>query len=158
DAALITAASMGSSAITKLILDTSKISQDALDASLYVAPTETNKELKEALEKAGAKAFPAASEADRKAWASLAGTYDADGGQKMTIAGKPVGLVINSRVVRRIGVDEYALIGTPGTSYRIERKDGELSRIISKRFSAEYSFYRFKEPVVSATPAVPSNG
>src|SRR5262249_40408335 len=35
-----------------------------------------------------------------------------------------------------------------------ERKDADLSRIVMKRFTAEYSFYRFKEPAV--TPAAPA--
>jgi len=158
DAALVTAAGMGNSAIAQAILDSSKVGQDALDAGLFLLSSGSNKELKEALEKAGAKALPPASEEDLKAWASLAGTYDSDGGQKMTIAVKPVGLVINGRVVRRVGPDVYAPIGTPGTSYHIERKGGEPSRITLKRFSAEYSFYRFKDPVVPSVPTVIAGG
>ena len=153
DSALVTAAGLGNTTISKVILDSAKVSQDALDASLYLVSSGSNKELKEALEKAGAKELPPASEEDKKAWVSLVGSYDSDGGQKMTIAVKPVGLLINNRVVRRTAPDTYAPIGTAGTSYQIERKDGELSRIILKRFTAEYSFYKFKAPVVAAAPA-----
>jgi outer membrane protein assembly factor BamB len=153
NSALVTAAGLGNTTISKVILESAKVSQDALDASLYLVSSGSNKELKEALEKAGAKELPPASEEDKKAWAGLVGSYDSDGGQKLTIAVKPVGLSINNRVVRRTGPDTYAPIGTAGTSYQIERKNGELSRIILKRFTAEYSFYKFKEPVVAAAPA-----
>jgi outer membrane protein assembly factor BamB len=158
DAALVSAAGMSNTTISKVILESAKVSQDALDASLNLVSSGSNKELKEALEKAGAKELPAASEADQKAWAKLVGTYDSDGGQKMTIAVKPVGLVINSRVVRRTGPDTYEPIGTAGTSYHIEQKNGELSRISMKRFTAEYSFYRFKQPVVAAAAAAAGDG
>src|SRR5205085_1929111 len=46
--------------------------------------------------------------------------------------------------------------GPAGTSYRVERKNGEVSCIVMKRFTAEYSFYRFKEPV--AKPVAPAAG
>ena len=73
DAALCRPPAIGQRDDGQVILDLRKVSQDALDAALYLAPA-GKKELKEALEKAGAKPLPPASEADRKAWAKLAGT------------------------------------------------------------------------------------
>ena len=154
DAALLSAAGIGNATMAQTILDLSKVSQDTLDAALFLASSGTTKELKAALEKAGAKPLPPASEQDRKEWAKLAGSYDSDGGQKMTVAVKETGLVINGRPVKPTGPDTFAPLGTAGTSYRVERKNGEVSRITTKRFTAEYSFYRFKEPV--ATPVAPA--
>lgn len=151
DAAVLAAAAGGKSAVAEAVLDLAKVNQDTLDAALFLA---TNDKIKEVLKKAGAKPLPPASEADRKQWTKLAGSYEADGGQKLTIALKEPGLVFNGRFVRATGPDRFAPLGPPGTSYRVERKDGEVTRISVKRFTAEYSFYRFKEPVVtSASPA-----
>jgi outer membrane protein assembly factor BamB len=159
DAALVQAAGMGNTSLVQGILESAKVGQDSLDAGLSIVSSGSNKELKEVLEKAGAKPLPPASEEDLKAWANLAGTYDSDGGSKMIIAvKKPDGLLISGRIVRRVEPDVYAPIGTTGTTYRIERKNGELARIILKRFSAEYSFYKFKEPVVAAAAAANADG
>jgi len=155
DAAVLTAAALGNVAMVQAILDLSKVSQDALDGALYLVSSGTNKKMKETLEKAGAKAVPPASEADRKSWAKLVGSYDSDGGQKLTIAVKDVGLIIGGRYVKPIGPDNFEPLGTQGASYRFERKDGEVSRVIMKRLTAEYSFYRFKQPV--AKPVVAAN-
>ncbi|HEV8059502.1 MAG TPA: PQQ-binding-like beta-propeller repeat protein [Gemmataceae bacterium] len=155
DAAVLTAAALGNVAMVQAILDLSKVSQESLDGALYIVSGGTNKKLKEALEKAGAKPIPQASEADRKSWSKLIGSYDSDGGQKMVIAVKDVGLIIGGRYVKPIGPDTFEPLGTPGASYRIERKDGEVSRIVMKRLSAEYSFYKFKPPVTKAK--VPAN-
>ena len=46
--------------------------------------------------------------------------------------------------------DTFAPLGTEGASYQFERANGEVRRITMKRFSAEYSFYRFKEPVAKS--------
>lgn len=154
DAALLSAAGTGNSKMIQAILDLSKVGQDALDAALFLASGGSNKELKAALEKAGAKPLPPASEQDRKEWAKFAGSYDSDGGQKMTVAVKETGLLVNGRPVKPTGPDTFVPLGTEGTSYRVERKNGEVSRITTKRFTAEYSFYKFKEPV--AAPVRPA--
>jgi outer membrane protein assembly factor BamB len=154
DAAVLTAAAGSNTAMVQAILDLSKASQDALDGALQLASGGTNEKLKQALEKAGAKPIAPASEPDRKKWTKLAGSYDSDGGQKMTISVKDVGLIINGRYVKPTGPDTFVPLGTEGASYQVEQKNGEVSRITMKRFSAEYSFYRFKEPVAkSALPA-----
>ena len=137
----------------KAILDLAKVSQDALDAALYIVSSGTNKELKEALEKAGAKPLPPASEEDRKAWAKpgrhLRQRRRSEDDHRRQ---RTAGLVISGRIVKPTGPDTFAPLGTTGTSYRVERKNGELSRITMKRFTAEYSFYQFKEPVAKPRP------
>lgn len=148
DAAFIAAAGSGNTKMAQAILDLAKVSQETLDAALYQVSSGSNKELKELLEKAGAKPVPNASEEDRKKWAKLVGTFDSDGGQKMTIAVKDTGLHVNGRLVKPAGQDTFTPLGSVGTSYHFEMKDGELSRITMKRFTAAYGFYRFKEPVV----------
>src|SRR5207302_748366 len=121
-------------------------------AALFVAAGEKTKGI---LEKAGAKHLPPPSDSEKKAWGKLAGSYDSDGGGKLTIAVKDGALTINTRPVRAAGGDVFVPLGPPGTSYRVERKNDEVSRITLKRFTAEYSYYRFKEPVAKATaPAV----
>ena len=158
DAALLSGAGIGNATMTQAILDLSKVSQDSLDAALFLASGGTTKELKAALEKAGARPLPPASEQDRKEWARLAGSYDSDGGQKMTVAVKETGLLINGRPVKPTGPDTFAPLGTAGISYRVEWKDGEVSRITATRFTAEYDFYRFKEPVASPAPTAVAGG
>src|SRR5438105_796360 len=79
--------------LVQAVLAQSKVSQDALDAALHIVSSGTDKNLKEPLEKAGAKTIPPASETDRKNWAKLAGTYESDGGGIMTISVKDVGLI-----------------------------------------------------------------
>ncbi len=146
DAALQTAVALGSSALTQLVLDTSKVSQDAKDAALYTVSSGTNKKIREALEKAGAKALPKASEEDRKKWAKLTGSFESDAGPKMNVSVRDVGLVVGGKYVKPIGPDTFEPLGSEGASYRFELKNGEVSRIVMKRFTAEYSFYRFKAP------------
>ncbi len=120
--------------MVQAILDLSKVSQDALDGAFHSVSSGTNKKLKEALAKAGAKPIPPASEADRKSWSKLVGSYDSDGGQKMVVSVKDVGLIIGGRYVKPIGADTFEPLGTQGSSYRFERKNGEVSRVIMKRF------------------------
>ncbi|MFO0847534.1 MAG: PQQ-binding-like beta-propeller repeat protein [Gemmataceae bacterium] len=152
DAAFLTAAGSGNVTMARAILELAKVSQDTLDAALSLTVGGSNTRMKWLLVKAGAKPFPPASEADRKAWAKLAGTYDSDGGQKMTVAVKDVGLTVNGRVVKPTGPDTFAPPGPPGTSYRVELKDGAVARIIMTRFTAEYAFFKFKEPAAKPTP------
>jgi len=61
DAATLTAAKNGNLVLLQAILDTGKVKQDALDAALF-ATTEDQKDIREALTKAGAKPLPAAAE------------------------------------------------------------------------------------------------
>lgn len=148
DAAFLAAAGAGNTKMAQTILDLAKVSQETLDAALYQVSSGSNKELKELLAKAGAKPVPSAPDEDRKKWAKLAGSYDSDGGQKMAIAVKDAGLHINGRLMKPTGPDTFAPLGVAGTSYRVEMKDGEVSKITMTRLTAAYSFYKFKEPVV----------
>jgi outer membrane protein assembly factor BamB len=150
DAAALSAAAAGNLTMLQAILDMTKVSQETLDAALFAATGEKTKDI---LEKAGAKRLPPASDADRKAWAKLARTFEADGGHKLTIALKDGVLDFNGRPVRPVGEASFVPLGPAGTSYRVERKNGEVSRITMKRFTAEYSYYKFKEPV--AKPVAP---
>ena len=118
DAALMTAASMGNLKLAQAVLDESKVSQDALDGALYFVSNGTNKKLKEILEQAGAKPISPASAQQREAWAKLAGAYESDGGQKLTIAVKDVGLVIGGRYLKPAGPDNFVPLGVEGAGYR----------------------------------------
>src|SRR5262249_49265642 len=129
DAAVLAAAANGNSTMAQAVLDTAKVNQDALDAALFLAAGGSNSKLKAVLAQAGARALPPASEDDRKSWTLLAGTYDSDGGQKLTIAVHEAGLVINGRIVKAVGPETFVPLGTAGTSYHVERKDGKVSRI-----------------------------
>src|SRR5688572_13345627 len=83
DAAAMTAAARGNVALLKIVLDTGKVTQEALDAALYAA--ESREETRKALTKAGAKPFAPADPKDREAWAALAGTYENDNASSMTV-------------------------------------------------------------------------
>jgi outer membrane protein assembly factor BamB len=150
DAAFLTAAAMGNTTMSKAILELAKVDRETLDVARHVT---TSAELKEILDKAGAKPIPVLPEAERAKLAKYAGTFDSDGGQKMAIAVKETGLVIGGRPLKSAGADTFIPYGPPGTSYRIETKNGEVTRVVMKRFTAEYAFYKFKEPV--AKPVAP---
>ncbi len=152
DAAFLSAASIGNEKMMQAILDLSKVSPDTLDAALFLSASGSNKEVKALLEKAGAKAIPPVPEEDRKTWPKLVGSFESDGGQKMTIAEKDGLLVISNRVVRRTDPNTFVPIGIIGTSYHVAWKEGEVSSITLKRFTAEYRFYRFKEPLKTVVP------
>jgi outer membrane protein assembly factor BamB len=158
DAALQTAVTLGSPTMAKMILEEGKVSQDALDASLYAATAAKSEKLPEILKKAGAKPLPPASEKDKKAWEKLAGTYESDGGGKLTIALKEVGLVTGGRWLKPVGPDTFVPLASEGSQIRFERKGNEVARVITTRFTAEYSFYKFTPPVEKRTAAVDGGG
>src|SRR5262249_228343 len=133
DAALFTAASQGNEAMVKMILDRSKVSPDALDAALYPAATPKKEKLQQALTTAGAKPLPAASEKDRKEWEKLVGTYESDGGAKMALTLKEPGLMFGGRWLKPTGPDTFVPLGAEGASLRVERRGGEVARIIMTR-------------------------
>ena len=157
DAALLAAAGSGNVTMAEAVLGLAETGQDARDQALFLTSA-SNEKLREVLTKAGAKPLPPVPEADRKAWAGLPGSYDSDGGAKLTVAEKDGRLVFNGRVVRPTGPDTFAPLGVAGSSYRVERRDGQVARIYAKRFTAEYGFYRFKEPVVKAAQAPAGGG
>src|SRR5262245_3041615 len=58
DAATVMAAANSSATMVQAIVESSKVSQDALDAAFFLASSGSNQKLQEALEKAGAKPLP----------------------------------------------------------------------------------------------------
>jgi outer membrane protein assembly factor BamB len=152
DTALFTAASQGNEAMVKMILDRSKVSQDALDAALYSAATAKKEKLEQVLKKAGARPLPAAKELDRKAWEKLVGTYESDGGAKMVLTLKEPGLLYADRWLKPAEPDTFVPLGSEGVRVRVERRGPEVARITVTRFTAEYSFYRFRKPVENPAP------
>jgi outer membrane protein assembly factor BamB len=158
DAALYAAASTGNAAITQMILEESKPSQDARDAGLYTATVAKNAKLQEFLTRAGARALSPAHEQDRHNWARLVGTYESDGGATLVLTLKDVGLVYNGRWLKPTGPDTFVPLGSEGLRIRVERRGNEVARIILSRFTAEYSFYRFAKPVLKPTPPAAVGG
>lgn len=158
DAALFTAATMGNEPMIKMILDNSKVSQDALDAALYAATTAKKEKLQELLQKAGAKPLAPAAEKDRQAWTKLVGTYESDGGARLSLTLKEVGLIYGGRWLKPTGPDTFEPLGAEGTRLRVERQGEDVARIILTRFTAEYSFYRFTPPAEKPTPPVEIGG
>jgi outer membrane protein assembly factor BamB len=156
DAALFTAASQGNEAMLKMILERAKVGRDALDAALYTAAAAKKEKLEQALKGAGAKPLPTAKESDRKEWEKLVGTYESDGGGSMVLTLKEPGLMFGGRWLKPTGPDTFVPLGAEGASLRVERRGGEVARIIMTRFTAEYSFYRFRKPV--EPPAAPDVG
>lgn len=151
DAALFTAATMNNAKMAQMILDHAAIGQDALDASLYTATNAKNNDLQEALKKAGAKPLPPASEDDKKAWEPLVGQYESDGGGKLALALKDVGLVLGGRWLKPIGPDEFIPLGAEGAKLRVQRVGGDV-QLVMTRFTAEYTFYKFKPVDKPRTP------
>jgi outer membrane protein assembly factor BamB len=154
DAAALTAAARGNVDLLRLVLDTGKVTQDALDAGLYAVP-ENAKQTRAALTKAGAKPLPPADPKDRTAWAALAGTYENDNATPLTVKVADAGLVVGSSVFRPAGPDRFTAIGNPDAGLAFDRADGKVKRVVLRRFTAETYYYPAR-PVAkpSATPAV----
>ncbi|HUR53228.1 MAG TPA: ankyrin repeat domain-containing protein, partial [Gemmataceae bacterium] len=91
DANLVTAASRGLSTAVGLLLESGKASQEALDAAL-LATSETNKELRETLTKAGAKPLPVLGEKERDALKPFVGSFESEYGGVMKLELKDFGL------------------------------------------------------------------
>ena len=155
DEALFTAASLKNEAMVQMIIEHGKVGQDALDAALYIAGVGAKEKLQEALKKAGAHPLPPATESDRKMWEKLAGTYESDGGFPMVISLKEVGLIYADHWLKPAGRDEFVPLGSEGMRLRVEYRGEEVARIVLTRFTNEYSFFRFIEPVPSSTAAPP---
>jgi outer membrane protein assembly factor BamB len=152
DAALFSATVQGNEDMIKMILANSKPSQDARDAALYSATTGKKEKLAEMLKEAGGKPLPNASDKDRQDWEKIVGTYESDGGAKIEITLKEPGLVMGGRWLKPAGRDAFVPLGAEGALLRVERRGDEVARIIMSRFTAEYSFYRFKPIEKSVAP------
>jgi outer membrane protein assembly factor BamB len=158
DTALFTAASQGNEAMVGKILEHGKVSQDALDAALYVAAAAKNEKVEQALKQAGGKPLPTAPAEDRKAWEKLVGTYESDGGARMVLTLREPGLMFGGRWLKPTGPDTFVPLGSEGVRIRVERRGDEVTRITMTRFTAEYGFYRFRDPVVPPAAAVEVDG
>jgi len=146
DAALINAAASGGLPVIRTLLDNSKPMQDALDAALHVAP-ESNKELREALTKAGAVALKPAAEKDRKAWTPLGGTYESDNGARLSVELNEVGLVVRrggQLILRPTGPDAFTVLGQNAVSFAFERKGETGTKVVMRQYTSEISFYRLE--------------
>jgi outer membrane protein assembly factor BamB len=151
DTALFAATSQGNAEMVGKILEHSKVSQDAVDAALYLATAAKNEKVEQALKEAGGKELPIASAEDRKAWEKLVGTYESDGGARLVLTLRDPGLFYGGRWLKPTGADTFVPLGSEGIRIRVERRGDEVARITMARFTAEYSFYRFREP--GAPPA-----
>ncbi len=150
DAAVVRAAG-GKIAVLKAVLDNSKPGQDALDAALFAAP-KAAREVREALEKAGAKPPPPAAEKDRDAWRPLAGTYESENGGRVVVELRDVGLVAHrglghevpggQELLRPTGPDAFAVLGLPAVTYTFERKGDAVPRVVKRQYTAEANLYR----------------
>lgn len=161
DDAARSAASRANVALLQLILDTGKVSQDALDAALF-STSESQEAVREALTRAGAKPLPPADPKDREAWAPLAGTYESDNGSTLTVKVAEVGLVAGSRfgsglVYRPTEPDIFAPVGVAESSLTFERKGDTAARVVLKRFTAEIAYYPQK-PIAELAPNPPQEG
>lgn len=151
ESALFTAVLLGNLEMAQFVLENAKVSQDALDAALYTATTAKSEKLQEALAKAGGKPLPNASDADKKKWGKIVGSYESDGGANISITMKDVGLIFGGRWLKPTGPDTFVPLGAEGALIRVEWNGEEVKRIIMTRFTAEYSFYKFTKPTVSAS-------
>lgn len=147
EAAFVTATMRGNVEMMQTILDHAKLpSKDVLDAALFAAARQKD-EVQELLKKVGAQPLPAASEADKEKWKPLVGVYESDNGSRLTLELRAPGLVVSGgagagvRVLRQTDTDKFEILGVPTSSISFERKDGGVSRVVLKRFTAEVSYF-----------------
>jgi outer membrane protein assembly factor BamB len=157
DAAIVRAAAGGKLPVVRAVLDYAKPRQEALDAALFAAGKD-DKEVREALEKAGAAALPPAAEKDREGWQMLAGEYESENGHKLTVELVESGLALRRsgaphQALKPKGPDAFRPLGLDFAAYVYERKGGSVYRVILKQFTAEVSFYRLEAKPAPAAPA-----
>jgi outer membrane protein assembly factor BamB len=141
DAALV-AAARGKPEMVTAVLDTKNVSQDALDAALFNVP-ESKTDVKELLTKAGAKPLPVIPEAEREKWKPFTGTFENDGGGRLTIELKDIGLVIGNAIVLRAGKDDtFTPVGSASQSFRFVRTGDKVNKLALQRFTAETNYFR----------------
>jgi outer membrane protein assembly factor BamB len=155
DAAAMTAAARGNVTLLQGILDTGKVKPDALDAALFSAP-ESRKEVREALTKAGAKPLPPADPKDRTEWAPFAGTYENDHASTLKIQVAEVGLLSGRTPYRPTGPNTFVMLGNENMTLTFERQGDKVTKVISRRFTAE-TYYFPAKPVAKPT-APPKEG
>jgi outer membrane protein assembly factor BamB len=144
DSAALNAASKGSMPILKAVLETGMVRQETLDAALF-RTSESNKEIREELVKAGAKPLPVVPEKDRALWKVFEGSYESEYGTVMKVEIREIGLVtiggLTSTPYKSTGPDAFTALGAEENGLRFERTGGKVTRVVSKRFTAEAFFY-----------------
>jgi outer membrane protein assembly factor BamB len=148
DVAVVRAAAGGSLPVLQAVLDNGKPRREALDAALFTAAKD-NKEVREALEKAGAAALEPAAEKDREVWKSLTGTYESENGGKLTVEVLETGVVVRragagGQALKPTGAGSFRPLGLEFATYTFERKGNSADRVILKQYTAEVSFYRLE--------------
>jgi hypothetical protein len=163
EVALVRAAAGGKLPMLRAVLENGKPQRDALDAALFAAAKD-NKEIREALEKAGAAVLKPAPEKDREGWKPLAGTYESDNGGKLTVEVLETGIAIrrfgaSHQALKPTGPDTFSPLGLDFATYAFERKGGSVYRVILKQYTAEVSFYRLEiKPVSKPVNPPPEHG
>jgi outer membrane protein assembly factor BamB len=144
DSAALLAASRSNVAVLQTILDTGKVRRETLDAALF-RTNEANKEVRAALEKAGAKPLPAAAEKDRTAWRPLAGSYENENGTIIKVEIAESGLVTTGTAGRvpytPAGPNAFLALGAEENALHFEMKGDKVARVLSKRYTAEAAYY-----------------
>jgi len=147
DAAVLSAAAVGKLPVLRAVLDNSKPRREALDAALFAAAKD-NKEIRQALEKAGATPLPPASQKDRESWKPVAGTYESENGGKLTVEVLATGVAIrrggSHQALQPAGSDTFRPLGLDSLTYVFQRNGGVVDRVILKLYTAEISFYRLE--------------
>lgn len=163
DEVLSAAARRSDTAVLKMLLETGKVSQDALDATLFSLP-ENKTEARELLTAVGAKVLPAADPADSQRWSELTGEYESDHLSSINIDVADEGLVIKQSIVgstllQEKGPDSFAPLGNPNASIKFERQGDKINRVVFQRFTAETYFYPARPAAtpVEAAAIVESN-
>jgi outer membrane protein assembly factor BamB len=171
DAALVRAAVAGKLPVLRALLDNGKPRQEALDGALFAAPRD-KKEIRETLEKTGAKAVKPAAAKDRDTWKQYAGTYESENGGKLTLDVLETGLAIvpsgaqhqvlpsggSRQHLTSTGPDTFSPLGLEFARYTFERKAGSAYRVILKRYTGEVSYYRLDAHSVAKAVKPPREG
>ncbi len=159
DAALMASAPRGNVAVVQALLDSGKVGRDALDATLF-SLGESQKEIREALTKAGAKPLPAVAEKDREAWNQLAGTYENEYGTFLKVEIADSGLVTGTATKtawKPTAPNTFAQLGGESNVLVFELTAGKVSRVTLKRFTAETAYFPQGSKPVPKAPAAPKD-
>ncbi len=129
DEILVRAAQQGKADLVASVLEHHKPAEEVLGTALLLS---RSAEVKKALEKAGAKPFPAGSADEQKLWKTLAGTYENPNGRPLVVQLRDGVLLAAASggptVLRPVETLTFRLVGD-GTRLRFEVKDGKVVRV-----------------------------
>jgi outer membrane protein assembly factor BamB len=153
DGVFLIAAMQSKTAQLQAVLDNHKPPASVLSAALALASKDDVRAL---LKKAGAAAMPATTEAQKKQWQGLAGTYESPGGANfivamqsgLMLAASPLGLIY---VLQSDGTSFRAL-GYDGVRINFTERDGKGLRVTVKDGAIETAFERSAAPTAIARP------